>query len=174
VYLRAVALPSPVHFPIFHSSRQGILYTETLVVINTRQRWLEGNTTVGRNRKPRAPNFSSSMGVLFVTSVQSLRCVTVAHKNIHSVLGVWGGQSRVRIPVGARYFSVPQNVQTGSGAHQASYSMGTGIKRPGREVNHSPSYSAEVTTECSYISASAIRLNGMSRENIVFYLWICT
>jgi len=41
--------------------------------------------------------------------------------------------------IGAR-FSAP--VQTGSGAHPASYTMGTGaflgVKRPGRGVDHPP------------------------------------
>jgi len=41
--------------------------------------------------------------------------------------------------VGAR-FSAP--VQTGPGAHPASYTMGTGsfpgVKRPGRDVDHTP------------------------------------
>jgi hypothetical protein len=48
-------------------------------------------------------------------------------------------------PVGAR-FSAP--VETGPGAHPASYAMGTesfpGVKRPGRGVDHIPPYSAEV------------------------------
>jgi len=43
-------------------------------------------------------------------------------------------------------FSAP--VQTGPGAHPASYSMGTGSlpggKRPGRGVDHPPPSSAEV------------------------------
>jgi hypothetical protein len=47
--------------------------------------------------------------------------------------------------VGAR-FSAP--VQTGSGAHPASHTMGTGslprVKRPGRGVDHPPPSSAEV------------------------------
>ena len=46
---------------------------------------------------------------------------------------------------GAR-FSAP--VQTGPGAHPASYTMGTGsfpgVKRPGRDVDHPPPSSAEV------------------------------
>ena len=50
-----------------------------------------------------------------------------------------------RIPVGVR-FSAP--VQTGPGAHPASYTMGTGslpgAKRPGRGVDHPPPSSAEV------------------------------
>jgi len=47
--------------------------------------------------------------------------------------------------VGAR-FSAP--VQTGPGAHPASYTMGTGsfpvVKRPGRGVDHPPPSIAEV------------------------------
>ena len=43
-------------------------------------------------------------------------------------------------------FSVP--VQTGRGAHPASYTVGTGsflgVKRPGRGVDHPPSSTAEV------------------------------
>jgi hypothetical protein len=40
-------------------------------------------------------------------------------------------------------------VQTGSGVHPTSYTMGTGspfpgVKRPGREADHSPPTSAEV------------------------------
>jgi len=47
-----------------------------------------------------------------------------------------------------------QNVQTGAGAHPASYSMGTGssflgLKRPGLEVNHSPLPNVEVMNEWS-------------------------
>ena len=42
-------------------------------------------------------------------------------------------------------FSSP--VQTDPGAHPASYTMGTGsfpgVKRPGRGVNHRPTFSAE-------------------------------
>jgi hypothetical protein len=46
-------------------------------------------------------------------------------------------------------FSLLQRVQTGSGAHPASYPMSTGVsfsrvKRPGREADHSLSSSAEV------------------------------
>jgi hypothetical protein len=55
------------------------------------------------------------------------------------------GRSGDRIPVGTR-FSAP--VQTGPGAHPASYTMGTGsfpgVKRPGRGVDHPTSSIAEV------------------------------
>jgi hypothetical protein len=57
----------------------------------------------------------------------------------------------VRFPAGAGNFSL-HRVQTGSGAHPASYPMGNrgfflGVKRPGRETYHSPPSSAEVK-EC--------------------------
>jgi hypothetical protein len=56
----------------------------------------------------------------------------------------------VRSLAEARYFSSSLCVQTGSGVHPASCTMGTGspfpgIKaRPGRDADHSPSSSAEV------------------------------
>jgi hypothetical protein len=57
---------------------------------------------------------------------------------------LWAGRSGDRIPVGVR-FSAP--VQTVSGAHPASYAMGigsfSGVKRPGRAVDHLPLSSAE-------------------------------
>jgi len=40
------------------------------------------------------------------------------------------GRSRFRIRVGARGFSFLHTVQTGSGAHPASYSIGTGSPPP--------------------------------------------
>jgi hypothetical protein len=60
----------------------------------------------------------------------------------------------VRSPTGADFSSSPC-VQTGSGAHPASYSMGNGYRvpfpggkaRPGRDADHSPPSSAEVKNE---------------------------
>jgi hypothetical protein len=50
-------------------------------------------------------------------------------------------------PVGARFFA---HFQTGPGAHPASSTMGTGsfpgLKRPGRDADHTSPSSAEVTT----------------------------
>jgi hypothetical protein len=62
-----------------------------------------------------------------------------------------GWTSGVRLPAGARkgYFSLRRRVQAGSGAHPTSYPMATegsfiGMKRPGREFDHSSPSSAEV------------------------------
>jgi hypothetical protein len=54
----------------------------------------------------------------------------------------------VRSLAGAKDFSSSLCVQTGSGAHPASCTMGTGGKaRPGRDADHLPSSSAEVVNE---------------------------
>jgi hypothetical protein len=59
----------------------------------------------------------------------------------------------VRSPAGAKDFSSSLCVQTDSGVHPASYTMGTGgpfpggKARPGRDADHSPSSSTEVVNE---------------------------
>jgi hypothetical protein len=67
------------------------------------------------------------------------------------------GWSGVRLPAGAGNFSLHHRVQNGSGAHPASYPMGnkcsfSGVKRPGREADHSPPSSAEVNSAWTYTS----------------------
>jgi hypothetical protein len=58
-----------------------------------------------------------------------------------------------RSPAGSKDFSSILFVQTGSGAHPASCTMGTGDSfpggkaRPGRDTDHSPPSSAEVKNE---------------------------
>jgi hypothetical protein len=57
-------------------------------------------------------------------------------------------------------------VQAGSGAHPASYPVGTrdslpGDKRSGREANHSPPSSAGVRNAWSYASTPLIHPHGM-------------
>jgi hypothetical protein len=60
---------------------------------------------------------------------------------------------RVRSPAGEKDFSCSLCVQTGSGAHPASCTMGIrcplpgGKARPGRDADHSPPSSAEVVNE---------------------------
>jgi single-stranded DNA-binding protein len=59
----------------------------------------------------------------------------------------------VRSPTEAEDFSSKLGVHTSSGAHPASYTMGTGGSfpggeaRPGRDADHSPPSSAEVTKD---------------------------
>jgi hypothetical protein len=63
----------------------------------------------------------------------------------------------IRSPAGAKDFSYNLFVQTGSGAHPASCTMGTGgplpggKARPGRDADHSPPSSTEVVNEEIYL-----------------------
>jgi hypothetical protein len=68
----------------------------------------------------------------------------------------------VRFPAGAGNFSLHHCVQIGSGAHPASYPMGTrgsfpGSKAVGREADHSP----RSKKEWSYSYTPSIRLHGV-------------
>jgi len=63
--------------------------------------------------------------------------------------------------------------ETGSEQHSTSHSMGSrvlfpGVKRPGREVNHSPPTSAKAKNEWSYTSNPPSRLHGVDRKNLLF------
>jgi hypothetical protein len=71
-------------------------------------------------------------------------------------------------------------VQTGSGAHPVSYPMGIvglspGVKRPGREADHSPPSSAEAENACVDASTPPIRLHGLvityAQGQICFFLY---
>jgi len=68
--------------------------------------------------------------------------------------------------------------QTGSGAHPASYPMGTrglslGVKRPGRESDHSSPSSAEAKIAWSYTSTPQYAFSAQLRKHrdiLSFYL----
>jgi hypothetical protein len=71
----------------------------------------------------------------------------------------------IRFPTGARDFSLLRNVHTGSGAHPASYPMGSvgcfpGVKRQGREADFSPPSTVEVMNGGA-IPPLPIRLHGV-------------
>jgi len=72
------------------------------------------------------------------------------------------GRSGDRIPVGARFFTP---VQTGPGAHPASNTMCTGsfsgVKRPGRGVDHPPHLAPRLKKEQSYTSNPPLGLRGL-------------
>jgi hypothetical protein len=76
--------------------------------------------------------------------------------------GLDDGGSRVRFLAGAGNFSPHYGVQNSSGAHPASYPMGTrdsfpGVKRPGNEADHSLPSSAEVKEYVKLYLHSPIR-----------------
>jgi hypothetical protein len=66
----------------------------------------------------------------------------IAQRHSDGLRAEWSG---IRVPARAGNFYFHYRVQTGSGAHQASYQMDTlGVKQPGREADHSPPSIAEV------------------------------
>jgi hypothetical protein len=77
----------------------------------------------------------------------------VSSGNIVSDYGLDDRETGVRSPAGEKYFSSIFCVQTGSGAHLASCTMGTvgpfprGKARPRRNADHSPLCNAEVVNE---------------------------
>jgi hypothetical protein len=76
----------------------------------------------------------------------------------------WG--SRVRFPAGAGNVSLHHRFQNGSGAHPASYPMGTrdsllGVKRPEHKADYSPPSSAEVKEWVELYLYSPIRLHSV-------------
>jgi hypothetical protein len=66
------------------------------------------------------------------------------------------GHARVRMSAGARDFALFQNAQNNCEAQPASNSMGTGVRRPGVMVTHTPQFSTEVKKNWSCNSASSI------------------
>jgi hypothetical protein len=77
----------------------------------------------------------------------------VSSVSIVSGYGVDDRANGIRSPAGAKDFSSNLCVQTGSGAHPASCTMGAGgpfagdKTRPGRDSDHSPPSSTEVKNE---------------------------
>ena len=105
------------------------------------------------------------------------------HKNGELLLSV-GRDSSVGIAIrygldgpGIEYrwrarFSAP--VQTDTGAHPASHTMGTGsypgIKRPGRDVDHPLPLTPTLKKEQSYTSTPTLGLCGLSKGELYLYL----
>jgi hypothetical protein len=74
--------------------------------------------------------------------------------------------SRVPFAVGAGNFSLNHRVQNGLGPTQPLIqwvpgAISLGVKRPGREADHSPPSSAEIKHAWSYTSTPPIRLHGV-------------
>jgi hypothetical protein len=95
---------------------------------------------------------------LLVFKFKLLSCIEwgrsrVSSGSIMSGYGLNDWAIGVRSPAGAKDFYSSLCIQTGSGAHPASYTMGTGgpfpggKARPGRDADHSPPSSAEVVNE---------------------------
>jgi hypothetical protein len=77
-----------------------------------------------------------------------------------SVYGLDDRAIEVRSPTGAEDFSSSPCVQTGSGAHPASYPMGTGGPFPGSKAR--PGRGVTLTSMSrSYTSSPPMRLHGV-------------
>jgi hypothetical protein len=83
-------------------------------------------------------------------------CIIRSRFSSGSIVSEYGLEDRaigIQFPAGAMDFSCSLCVQTSSGAHPASCTMGTGVlspgvkARPGRDADHSPPSSAEVENE---------------------------
>jgi hypothetical protein len=70
--------------------------------------------------------------------------------------------NEVQLTAGAGTFSPCHHIQMGSGAHLASYPMGTRRSFPGGKVaDHSPPPSADVKNVWNYTSTPPISLHSM-------------
>jgi len=70
---------------------------------------------------------------------------------------------------------VPTIFETGSGFHPSYSSMGigflfSGVKRPGRNVDHTPLSGAEIKNEWSCTSTPALCLPGLDSDNFIVSL----
>jgi len=67
-------------------------------------------------------------------------------------------------------FSLVENVRPGSGAHQVSYLMDTGVKHSGREVYRSSPPSAEIRNEWSCIYTSPYDFMAWTGTFLIFHM----
>ena len=103
------------------------------------------------------------------TTITSLH--VLSNSSFGKAVRLLAGRTGIRIPTG-QGVSLLQNVQPDSEAHPVFIEwvprFFTGVKRPWREVNTSPTSSAAVKNEWRYTSASPICLHGVGKENDTF------
>ena len=83
--------------------------------------------------------------------------------NVSSITMLLAGQSRAQIQTWREDFSFLQNIQTSSGDHPASYSMGTVVLSQGYS-----SWSTKIKNTWSYTSTPPICLHCMDTDNFYF------
>jgi hypothetical protein len=91
-----------------------------------------------------------SRDVIFFTWCDQSACkasLTIRKFTLNNILWIWAGiaqrygaglragGSRFRVSAGVEYFSLSHRVQTGSGAHPASYPMGIRVSFPGGKAS---------------------------------------
>jgi hypothetical protein len=111
------------------------------------------------------------LGVLINTN--EIRTAIAANLSYTAILNTVNLLNTNKIQLSTKYRSKIKEqsisldrVQNGSGAHAASYPMGTrypslAVKRPGRETHHSPPSSADATEWVELYLHSPIRLHGV-------------
>jgi hypothetical protein len=83
----------------------------------------------------------------------------------HTVTWVWAGWSVDGWLSGARYFSL-HYVQTSSGAHPVTYSVGSqAIQQMLHATDNPPASNTEIKNQRSYTCVSPIRLHTVHRKN---------
>lgn len=116
--------------------------------------------------------FHAPRNVICKNSVMELFITYVAYRRQENVVNIvtvlQAGWFRVLFLAGTRDFSLLWNIQAGSGAHLALYSMGTedsatgGRAASGMMLNHSPLYNAKIKTGWSYPLHPTVCLHSMS------------
>jgi hypothetical protein len=104
----------------------------------------------------RQPNVSSESSRSFSLWVLSAFISVMSRDSSVGIATGYGLDDRGSISGKGRGFSLFNSVHTGSGAHTASYPMGTGgslpwVKRPRRESDHSSSSNSEVNNGKLYL-----------------------
>jgi hypothetical protein len=86
-------------------------------------------------------------------------------------LGLRAGPPRVRIPIGAKSFLFSKSSRCPSSLlfHECHVSF-PGVKRPEREVNYLPPFSAGVKKEWIHASTPHVCLHGLDRGNFILLL----
>jgi hypothetical protein len=107
--------------------------------------------------------------VHIVTAVLKRQLIHIINR-IRIVTRLQAGRFGVRIPAGAMYFfskiSRPALGPTLSPIQWVPEAVFPGVKRLGREVDHSPPPGDELKNELSYTSTSPTCLHGVQRDNI--------
>jgi hypothetical protein len=96
-----------------------------------------------------------------------MHLVILLHMPYSAGMGLEDRCSRVRFPAGAGNFSLHHRVQNGSGAHPASYPVGTGVSFPGSKAARGVKLTTHLhlvprsKKELSCTSTTPIRLHGV-------------
>jgi len=83
---------------------------------------------------------------------------------VGTVTGVRAGRYGVPVPTGVRNLSKTYRPALGSTRRPEYRGSSSGVRRPGREVDHSPPSSTEVKNEWSYTSTSADYIHGAGNK----------